>query len=303
VSASKAPRPQSIGDLRTFRLLPWALGRPLRAQMKNKQTDIASFFGGKPKAPPAPRATADDAKPPEPAAAEAPAVEGGQRLKRLRKAGNASDVSNAAAAAPPLDDLEDADVAAPAPAPLPSASPASTGRKRKQGATPASSDLRVTETVAAAERLATAIEEDVEAKAKGGALQMADEEEAASTPEASEGEEEEEEEEEGEEAEAKPSKAAKKPKKRGPAKSPVAKGLKVDGVGALAIKAAAEHSGFDLSALVTWEAGKPVPFSFVADAFEAIASESKVGFTCLFILSFLFLLSATGFLSSASTSP
>lgn len=48
-------------------------------------------------------------------------------------------------------------------------------------------------------------------------------------------------------------------------------------MGTGAIKAAALHSGFDLSTLVTWKAGEPVPFGFLAATFEAIAEESKVG--------------------------
>lgn len=42
-----------------------------------------------------------------------------------------------------------------------------------------------------------------------------------------------------------------------------------------AIKAAAEHADFDLSKVVTWHHGAPVPFGFLADTFEAIAQESK----------------------------
>lgn len=42
------------------------------------------------------------------------------------------------------------------------------------------------------------------------------------------------------------------------------------------IKAAAEHADFDLSKVITWTPGSPVPFGFLADTFEAIAEESKV---------------------------
>lgn len=58
-------------------------------------------------------------------------------------------------------------------------------------------------------------------------------------------------------------------------KGPISKIAKIDGVGSLAIKAAAEHGSFDLNSLVTWSPGSPVPFSFLADTFEAIAEESK----------------------------
>lgn len=61
--------------------------------------------------------------------------------------------------------------------------------------------------------------------------------------------------------------------KKKAAKSPIK--AKVDGVGSLAIKAAARHGTFQLEKLATWTPGKPVPFSFLADTFEAIADESK----------------------------
>lgn len=82
-------------------------------------------------------------------------------------------------------------------------------------------------------------------------------------------------EQEGAEAAGKKGKTAAGKKRAAPTKSPLGKAAKVDGVGTLAIKAAAEHTSFDLASLVTWEAGKPVPFSFLANTFEAIAEESK----------------------------
>ncbi|KFM24321.1 DNA ligase 1 [Auxenochlorella protothecoides] len=54
-----------------------------------------------------------------------------------------------------------------------------------------------------------------------------------------------------------------------------AKFAKVEGVGLGSIKAAAEHADFDLSKVITWTLGSPVPFGFLADTFEAIAEESK----------------------------
>lgn len=45
----------------------------------------------------------------------------------------------------------------------------------------------------------------------------------------------------------------------------------VVGVGTKALAEAAQHNTFDLKTLGNWDAGKPVPFAFLADAFEAIA--------------------------------
>lgn len=39
--------------------------------------------------------------------------------------------------------------------------------------------------------------------------------------------------------------------------------------------AAAAHADFDLGKLASWTAGQPVPFSFLADTFEAVGEESK----------------------------
>ena len=46
-------------------------------------------------------------------------------------------------------------------------------------------------------------------------------------------------------------------------------------MGTGAVAAAAAHAEFDLAKLSTWEAGKPVPFSFLVATFEGIADESK----------------------------
>ena len=53
--------------------------------------------------------------------------------------------------------------------------------------------------------------------------------------------------------------------------------VQVEGVGLGALAAAAKHGSVDIGALVggKWEAGKPVPFEFLADTFEAIAETSK----------------------------
>ncbi|KDD71597.1 DNA ligase, partial [Helicosporidium sp. ATCC 50920] len=51
--------------------------------------------------------------------------------------------------------------------------------------------------------------------------------------------------------------------------------LKSTGVGAEAVRLAAQHGSFDVSAAATWRAGQAAPFSFLTDAFEAIAAESK----------------------------
>lgn len=47
--------------------------------------------------------------------------------------------------------------------------------------------------------------------------------------------------------------------------------MQVVGVGTKSLAEAAHHNTFDLSTLGSWQAGKPVPFAFLADAFEAIA--------------------------------
>ena len=51
----------------------------------------------------------------------------------------------------------------------------------------------------------------------------------------------------------------------------------MEGVGQGALAAAAKHGSVDVAALVNgkWESGKPVPFEFLADTFEAIAETSK----------------------------
>lgn len=218
---------------------------PFSARMsKAKQTDIATFFGGKPK--PASTTAAASAKPdgegPSPkrkneeeATAPAPAPDAtakGGKLKRLRKAGD-----NAVAAS----DLKDSNSE--------KVAPGATTDKR-------SAPLVVNEEQAKAVKAATAavIAEESEEE-------MEEQAEATS----SEGEEEEDEE---------PVKKGKKGTKS-PMKSPVSKPGKVDGVGTLAIKAAAEHGSFDLGKIVTWTAGERVPFSFLADTFNAIGDESK----------------------------
>ncbi len=45
----------------------------------------------------------------------------------------------------------------------------------------------------------------------------------------------------------------------------------VVGVGTKALAEAAHHNTFDLKTLGNWDAGKPVPFAFLGDVFEAIA--------------------------------
>ena len=45
------------------------------------------------------------------------------------------------------------------------------------------------------------------------------------------------------------------------------------GIGSLA--AAALHGDFDLETMAPWNEGEPVPFEFLAEAFEAIASNPK----------------------------
>lgn len=51
--------------------------------------------------------------------------------------------------------------------------------------------------------------------------------------------------------------------------------LQVEGVGTGSLAAAALHANFDLDKIAPWESGKPVPFAYLAAAFEAIGSDSK----------------------------
>ena len=50
---------------------------------------------------------------------------------------------------------------------------------------------------------------------------------------------------------------------------------KVEGVGTGALAAALAYSDFDVTQLATWKAGDPVPFSFLAKTFDAIATTTK----------------------------
>ncbi|GAB4820174.1 hypothetical protein N2152v2_007220 [Parachlorella kessleri] len=258
--------------------------------------DIASFFGGKPlaKAPrteapkasggkdsdaaPAKTSSGKKAKSSTPAAA-APVAEqvqsAGSSRKRLRKAGEvAGDDKAPVTAAAGLEDLEDgspqkqeqqqeeqkAAAQDSSQAVVEAAKPAAKKRARRSpspatagGSSLAEPDLDAEQTAGVARALAKEIAEEEEEERL---------EEADSSPES--------------EAEGPPAAKAKKEKKAlGKAAGKSKTAGKVDGVGKGAVTAAAEHSAFDLSKLATWEAGKPVPFSFLADTFEAIADEPK----------------------------
>lgn len=238
---------------------------PLWSRMKSKQTDIASFFGSKPKkaSTTTPAAAKDSEGPttkrkPEDEPEVAPAAAGaaaetkpaaGGKLKRLRKAG---EKEAAPAAAALTKELEDSDNEAPdqkTTAAAAAAAPSSSGKR---------ASLVVDETQAKA------------LKAAAAAAVAEEESESEEMLEAEVSSESEPEEEPGR----KSPKGGKK-KAKAPAKSPVSKPGKVDGVGSLAIKAAAEHGTFDLSKIVTWKDGAPVPFGFLADTFNAIGDESK----------------------------
>lgn len=80
----------------------------------------------------------------------------------------------------------------------------------------------------------------------------------------------------GEEAVSAPKKkkAAVAKKARAP-KAKAAAAAKVEGVGTGSIELAARHASCDTSSLVTWPAGAPAPYGFLADAFERIAGTSK----------------------------
>ena len=51
--------------------------------------------------------------------------------------------------------------------------------------------------------------------------------------------------------------------------------LQVEGVGTGSLAAAALHADFDLDKIAPWKTGRPVPFAYLAAAFEAIGSDSK----------------------------
>ncbi len=51
--------------------------------------------------------------------------------------------------------------------------------------------------------------------------------------------------------------------------------LQVEGVGTGSLAAAALHADFDLDKIAPWKSGQPVPFAYLAAAFEAIGSDSK----------------------------
>lgn len=60
--------------------------------------------------------------------------------------------------------------------------------------------------------------------------------------------------------------------------------VKMDGVGAGALAAAALHANFDLDALAKWPAGEAVPYEFIATTFDEICEETKrlaiIGMLC-----------------------
>ncbi|PRW32906.1 DNA ligase 1-like isoform B [Chlorella sorokiniana] len=216
-------------------------------------------------------------KPEEASAGGAPAGGAeGKQMKRLRKAGGDAPAQAAAAAADELaDDLEDAE-ASPAPSKTAAAPSKAAAGKRGASATPSAASKgkakRSSPGKGGSEGAKAAAVKKAAAKALAEADSEAEELSASTSSEAGAVEE-------GEE-EASPSPSSSKKAKKGSAQKLAlskagAKGSKVEGVGTGAIKAAALHGNFDVSKLATWEAGKPVPFSFLADTFDAIAETSK----------------------------
>lgn len=51
--------------------------------------------------------------------------------------------------------------------------------------------------------------------------------------------------------------------------------LQVEGVGEKSQVAAGHHRNFDLEAKASWKSGDPVPYSFLADTFEAVGETTK----------------------------
>ncbi len=289
------------------RILP-ACGRPLisappparrawpslaAAMSKAKQTDIASFFGGKPNAAapkPAPKparaaatAAGGDAggsaaaspapkrKPVEPAAADvAPAPPAA--LKRLRKAGGgAAAAATAPAAAAALEDASGDEAPAPR-GPLVDTAPVAEAEAAAAAAAAAEADADAAELAAGgsdgeSESLEVSLEEESD-------LSASDDGEEA-----------------GPSAKGKAGGAAKgKAGKKAP-KSPAAKEA---GVGALAVKAAELYAACDVGAAASWPPGAPVPFAFLAATFEAIGDEPKrLAITALLVRAFRAALATT----------
>ncbi|KAF8067164.1 lig1 [Scenedesmus sp. PABB004] len=75
-------------------------------------------------------------------------------------------------------------------------------------------------------------------------------------------------------AAASPSKAKAKARAK-PAGKKSTKGSAMEGVGTGALAAAQAALAVDVAGSITWPAGKPVPYAFLTDTFEAIASTSK----------------------------
>jgi len=230
--------------------------------MKSKQTDIAAFFGGKPKttsltseaaSSPTSKQRATTVAASAPSNEQPPTAGGAKKLKRLRKSDDEDSIPTAAASksvVAAVEDLEDSDVE---PNFLQS-------RKRSSAAAALLADEEKSEALNSSDAAAQKEDEDVT--------------DASSETES-------------EDPQLKADAITTKRKAAAPTKSPVGKASKIDGVGTMAIKAAAEHSSFDLASLATWEAGKPVPFAFLANTFEAIAEESKrLVITSLLINSF-----------------
>lgn len=208
--------------------------------MKTKQTDIAVFFGGKPK----PAST-----------------------KPVVTATNGGDEPVSSPAKRKSDETEVVQEDE-APTMLPS-SDKKHKRLRKAGEVTTKTPSPGLEAICIESSAPT--NDTIRRAAAVSLLEEEDEELGGGSPHESESETEEE-----EEQQPKKSKKSKKPKKskkvKGTLKSPLGK---VDGVGTRSIEAAAEHRDFKPSDLINWEAGKPVPFLFLANTFEAIAEESS----------------------------
>ncbi|CAL8463942.1 g3477 [Coccomyxa elongata] len=98
---------------------------------------------------------------------------------------------------------------------------------------------------------------------------------------------------EGEDAASKPGKmAVLRPPKAGSKPGKAAE--KMEGVGLGAVAAAKAYANYDSVELATWKAGEPVPFLFLAHAFEAIANEPKrLQITQLLVTTFRTILATT----------
>jgi DNA ligase-1 len=259
-------------------LSPWHFS-PIT--MKNKQTDIAVFFGGKPKH--VSTKASPEGKKAQPATANKPSPSSEEKKKRKdeqQQVEQQEQKQEDKSTSPIQNKTEGADDKKPRKR-LRKAGEEATTTVTQDGGTGASGSspppTLTEEAKAVKETAVVAIQEEDQEIAEEKEYVLESSESSERESDSINDEEEEEvvgkkKKKAGKAAEGAAPTTAKGKKKS--SKSPLGKS-KLEGVGTGAIKAAAEHGNFDLSQLATWPEGKPVPFGFLADTFEAIAEESK----------------------------